>query len=572
MLLCLRVGNFAIIDELEVEFLSGLNVVTGETGAGKSILVSALQLVSGARGRPEVVRTGADFAEVEALFDIGDDAAVRARAEAAGVATGDELVIRRVVQRDGRTRAYANGRLASAAQLSELAEGLVSISSQHEHHGLVDRATQLQFLDAFGGLLPLAEDMAAAHRQLLSSAAEWHEAKAEIAHRAEREDLLKYQLREIDALEPRPGEREELFRECESRRHAERLLSLTGGAEDALYAREGALCEELARLAEQLRQAATLDARVAPLADQITEAQVQLEDAARELGRYARAVSIDPDRLAQLEERLNTMDRLQRKYGGSVESMLEHRERARHELAQLGRSDERIQELQAQLDRAQGLAWKTARELSSQRQRAAEELGRAIGKELASLGMGQARVIVEVEPAADRGAGGDPGAEFSVDGARLSQTGMDRVEFLIATNKGEAPRPLRKIASGGELSRAMLAIKRVLTGLGPAGLFVFDEVDAGIGGAIAEVVGRKLHEVARHHQVICITHLPQIAVFAEAHFQVHKKVVKGRTRSQIVRLSSEQRREEIARMLGGVNITAKTRAAAAEMLRSVFSR
>jgi DNA repair protein RecN (Recombination protein N) len=467
-----------------------------------------------------------------------------------------------VIDKGGRTRAYANGRLASAAQLADLAEGLVNISSQHEHHTLVDSSSHIFFLDAFGGLEQQRKQVADAHDHLQRLSAEHRQAVAKARNRSEREDLLRYQLREIGEIDPRPGEVESLIEERDRQRHAEKLVSAAGRAEEVLYSGDGAVCEKLARVVAEVREAAALDPGLAPLVDHLAGAEVQLEEAARELGSYARRIVADPDRLTEIEERLSAIERLRRKYGGSVESVLAHRQRADQELQELSAGEERIEAIQAEREKVAITAEKLALELSIGRRKAAEGLGRAITAELESLGMGDAKVIVDVqscEPSGD---------DLSVGGAHLSVTGIDRVEFLIATNRGEEPRSLGKIASGGELSRAMLAVKRVLAGLGPAGLYVFDEVDAGIGGAIAEVIGRKLQQISRHHQVICITHLPQIAVFADGHFFVSKSISKGRTRSQIKRLSAAQQRDEIARMLGGIQITDKTRAAAAEMLRS----
>jgi DNA repair protein RecN (Recombination protein N) len=569
MLTCLRVRSFAIIDELEVELESGLNVVTGETGAGKSILVDALELVLGARARPEVVRTGAEHAEVEALIDVSGNPELRARVDAAGITSDDgagELCIRRVVKPTGRGRAYVNGRLATAGQLAELAAGLVDISSQHEHHTLADPSRHLDYLDAFGRLEPLRAEVAKAWAALREAADAVGALDRRVRDRGEREDLLRFQIGEIDALGPSPGEDAELAAERERLRHAERLATAAGGAEEAISAQDGAICEHLARLAAELADAARVDAALEPLVAQVDGARAQLEDAARELGAYARAVTLDPDRLADVDERLDAMKKLVRKYGGSVAAVLEHRERAAAELEELDRHEERAEELRRVHAAALGRARDAARELSDRRRDAAKKLGKAISAELASLGMGDAKVHVEVESIEGRE------GELVVDGARLSATGIDRVEFLIAPNRGEEARPLRKIASGGELSRSMLAIKRVLAGLRPSGLYVFDEVDAGVGGAVAEVIGRKLRDVSRHHQVLCITHLPQIAVFADAHFQVVKEVASGRTKSAVRRLVDADRLEEVARMLGGLKITPKTRAAAAEMLHQAQGR
>jgi DNA repair protein RecN (Recombination protein N) len=292
VLTCLRVRNFAIIDELEVELEPGMNVVTGETGAGKSILIDALSLVLGARARPEVVRTGAEQAEIEALFDVTDDPEVRRRLEAAELSVEDELVLRRVVQRSGRSRAFINGRLASAGQLAEIAQGLADISSQHEHHTLVDPRSHLIFLDAFAELEPLRAEVRAAYEALQQAKAALDAQAQAGAQRVEREDLLRFQLQEIDALALSPGEEAELTLDRDRQRHAERLAQASGGAEDELYASDDAICARLARIGHELEAAAAIDPQLGPFADQIAAARAQLEDAARELGSYARAAAI----------------------------------------------------------------------------------------------------------------------------------------------------------------------------------------------------------------------------------------------------------------------------------------
>ena len=562
MLACLRVRDLAIIDALEVELGPGLNVVTGETGAGKSILVSALQLVLGARGRPELVRTGAKSAEIEALFEVGDDPSLRARLEASGIEPEEngELVVRRVVLASGRSRAYVNGRLTTATQLQEIAAGLADISSQHEHHTLTDPQTHLDYLDAFAGLSGERQSVAEAHGRLAEAARTLDDLRTRVRDRADREDLLRFQVGEIDELDPQPGEVEDLETERERLRHAEKLVSAAGGAERTLYADDGSLTERLGRVAARVREAAEVDRALAGPASQLEEALTLLEDAAVELGSYARDVDMNPQRLAEIEARLDRLRRLSRKYGPRVEDILAHRDAAAEELDSLDQQEERIAAAEKTRDAALEDARKRARALSTKRKKKSQSLGEAISRELGDLGMGGARVHVDL--ARLEGARG----ELEVDGARLSELGIDRCEFLIAPNTGEQARPLRKVASGGELSRALLAIKRVLTGLGPAGLYVFDEVDTGVGGAVAEVIGLKLGQVAQHHQVLCITHLAQIAVHGDAHFQVRKVVDDGRTKSTIDRLGEGERLEEIARMVGGVKITKRTRDAAAEML------
>ncbi len=560
MLTCLRVRNFAIIEELEVDLGGGLNIVTGETGAGKSILVDALQLVLGARGRLEVVRTDADAAEVEALFDLTDDIDALNTLREQGLETDGELVVRRVVTAAGRTRAYINGRLTTLGQLREVTKGLADISSQHEFHSLADARHHLAYLDAFADHESLVEGVGEAHAALIEAAGRLEEVISEERGRADREDLLRFQVAEIDALADVLGNEEVLFMERERLRHAENLGSTAGEAEAQLYAADDALCGSLSRIATSVEQASQFDPGLGPVADQIKEALVQLEDAASELGRYARDLPFDPRRLAQLEEQIDQLQRVKRKHGGSAAEVLAHGEQAKKELDSLERHEERVDHCQREYDEALKRAATVALSLRKKRQTAAKRLSKAISEELSSLGMGEAKVTVELAALE-----GGP-RELQVDGARLSPTGIDHAELLIAPNRGEEAKPLRKIASGGELSRSMLAIKRVLAGLGPASLYVFDEVDAGIGGAVAEVIGRKIHEVAQYSQVLCITHLPQISAYADAHYRVHKEVVGERTKSDIRLLSDTERLEEIARMLGGVQVTEQARAAAQQLI------
>ncbi len=562
MLTCLRVRSFAVIEALEVELDSGLNIVTGETGAGKSILVDALQLVLGARGRPEVVRTDAPAAEVEALFDLGEQPDLLQSLRDQGIDTEGELLIRRVVSANGRTRAYVNGRLATLAQLREATKGLADISSQHEYHSLADARQHLRYLDAFAKHGDLLVEAERAHAALVEAAARLEAVVTEERGRSDREDLLRFQLAEIDGLRTALVEEEELSLERERLRHAEKLGTVSAEAEARLYSDDESLCGALSRVAGSIEDASTVDPKLEPISAQLQEALVQLEDAAAELGRYSRDLTFEPDRLASLEEQLDGVARLKRKYGRDAVEILAHRDQAAAELESLERYEERVDRCQREFDEALEEASRVALVLRERRKKAAAKLSKAISTELSSLGMGEAKVLVELAALE-----GGP-RELQVRGARLSPTGIDRAELLIAPNRGEDAKPLRKIASGGELSRAMLAIKRVLAGLGPASLYVFDEVDAGVGGAVAEVIGRKIHEVARHSQVLCITHLPQISVYADAHYRVEKEVVGDRTKSDIRLLSEPERLEEIARMLGGVQVTDQARAAAQALLQS----
>jgi DNA repair protein RecN (Recombination protein N) len=556
----LTVRNIVLIERLVLDLAPGFNVVTGETGAGKSMVVDALSLVLGGRARPDLVRGGAAEAEVEALFDLSPGSRAAAKLEAAGIPSERELVVRRVVQAEGRSRAYVNGRLCTAAQLAEIAADLCDIASQHESVSLTDPATHVEYLDAFGRLegdrVRVAEQVDA----LAEVLRELEAASAQERGRAERDDFLRWQMREIDELEPRDGEETELEHERGRLRHAEKLQVATRHAAERLYEGEGAICDELGRLAAELDQAAGIDGSLAPLARTVESARGELSDAARALARYAESVEASPERLAEVEERAFRLQKLLRKHGPATADLLAYRAGLARELASLASASERVAELEGEKTRRAAEAGAAARALSRKRRDAAEKLADAIGRELSQLGMGRARVVVDVQPTAGAG------EALLVDGARLTRAGIDRVEFLIAPNRGEEPRPLRRIASGGELSRALLALKRVLADQGPAGTYVFDEVDAGVGGAVAEVIGRSIADIARHRQVVCITHLPQIAALADAHFVVDKTESRGRTHTSVKRLEPSERVEEIARMIGGIKVGDATRRAAAELL------
>ncbi len=547
MISALRIENLAIVESLEVELGPGLTVITGETGAGKSILVHALELVLGARARPDLIRTGAERAVVEGLFHVGDQPALLARLEALDLPADEELVVRRTVL-PGRSRGTVNGRLTTATQLRELAKGLVDISSQHEHHSLADPSTHLATLDAWAqepGLLgAVAETWAAAE----AAARELAELRERAAARHERLDVLRFQLAELDRVDPRPGELEELQAELGRAQPAERLRARAEEAEQVLYARERALCAELARLEGPLAEAAQADPALTPVVEQVASARTELEDVAEQLGRYARGIDTDPQTVLRLEDRLHELKPLVRRFGGDLAAAAEHRAALQQEITELEQVDEVLERLEQASAEALAAATRAAERLSTARKQAAGRLGTAISAELADLGMGGALIEVQVSP------------------KELGPRGMDRAEFLIAPNPGEAPRPMGRIASGGELSRALLATKRVLAGLGPVGTYVFDEVDTGVGGAVAEAIGRKLREVAAHHQVICITHAPQIAALGGAHLRVHKQVEGGRTFSGLHAISAQARVEELARMLGGSQVTDAARAAARELL------
>ncbi len=562
MLHTLTIDNIVLIEHQVLELGPGFNVLTGETGAGKSMVVDALALVLGGRARPEVVRTGEREAEVAALFEVEAGSRVAAKLEAAGVPCDGELVVRRVVQAEGRSRAFLNGKPSTAAQLADLAPDLCDIASQHESVSLTDPATHLEYLDAFGKLDALRDALGEKVAELGTVVREIGKVREAERDRAEREDFLAFQLKEIEELDPSPGEETELESERARLRHAEKLSVATQGAADRLYEGDDTVCDQLARVSSDLDAAAAIDQTLAPLARTVDAARSELADAARALSRYAGGIESNAGRLVEVDDRWFRLQKLLRKHGPTTHELLAHRDDLKKQLDQLAGAGALLDELEKKRERCLHVVAAEARTLSRKRRDAASHLADAIGRELSGLGMGRARVVVDVSPVPGTSAADLP----PVDGARLTSSGIDRVEFLIAPNKGEDPRPLRKIASGGELSRALLALKRVLAEKGPAGLYVFDEVDAGVSGAIAEVIGRAIADVARHRQVLCITHLAQIAALCDHHFVVDKVEAKGRTTSSVRRLTDQERIEEIARMIGGVKIGEAARRAALELL------
>ena len=554
MLVHLSIRDLAIIDHLEVSFGPGLNILSGETGAGKSIILGAVHLLMGVRAPSDLIREGASEAVVSGLFDLSDQSEKSGPWAEYGIDPGQDLLLRRVVSATGRSRAYINDRLVNLGLLAEVGSRLLSISGQHEAQRLLREEEQLLLLDRFGGLDGLRDEVG-------QTQARWAELEAELdrlrrlAGDREREvELLAFQLEEIAKAAPKPGEEEEL--EAERRRlgHAERLERGLREVHEALYGAEGSVVEVLGRSQAELSRLADLDQSLSPLTARLEESAYALEDAARELEAYARQVVFDPQRQAEVEERLDLLKRLIRKHaqGKGVEGVLARAEAMAGELESLNNLDlesSRLEEeacgLGRELDRL-------AEELSQGRKEAGGKLAEAVAGELESLGMEGAsfQVSIEVQP------------------GPVGPWGRDRVVFLLTTNPGESLKPLSRVASGGELSRVTLALKSILAGRGAVETVVFDEVDAGIGGRIAEVVGRKLGEAGGRHQVLCITHLPQIAAFGRAHLKVVKVCSGQRTVSRIEPLGVEERVRELARMLAGETLTEKALAHAREMLAS----
>ncbi len=550
MLAHLRIRNLVLIDELDIELSPGFNVLSGETGAGKSLVATAVDLLLGRRGRGELVRRAKKEAEIEGLFDISDEPDVKARLEEAGLPTDDELLVRRVIPTKGRHRCYVNGRVASLGLLAEMADGLARLMSQHEQHSLLDAAKQLEMLDGFGGLRKEAVKMASLHASSRAAKEELEELNKREHDRSQRLDYLSFQLAEIDRLDPHEDELDQLEQEIERLRHSEKLIATTSRSAEILYESDGSVFDRLGSSTRDIEEVARFDASLDTSARQLAEAAALIEDAARSLADYGRAIETDPDRLSEIEDRYEELRKLVRKHGTDLKGVLTLRARLAEEIETLNQYEEAVDNAETVLAERRDEATKQAAKLTKARIRVSKKLARTVTAELKDLKFGNASFEISIEPLA-----AEPGP-----------TGSDRVEFLVALNPGEGAHPLRKAASGGELSRLMLAVKRALAGVGPVGTYVFDEVDAGIGGAVAAAVGSKLKEVASHHQVICITHLPQISALADAHFLVSKSASGGRTETRISVLDKKGRVEEIARMLGGQRVTKKTRDAARELM------
>ncbi|MHB8846077.1 MAG: DNA repair protein RecN [Nitrospirota bacterium] len=561
MLKELNIKNFAIIDQLRVEFGPGLNVFTGETGAGKSIVVDALNLALGERASTDLVRTGSSEAVVEAAFELNGAGSREIRSildeQGIGAEAGEDLIVRRVISTAGKSKVYINGSLASLTTLSELGSRLADIHGQHEHQSLLAADQQMDMLDSFGGLLPAREAFAASYKQLHALRHQLSELEDGEREKAQREDLLRYQSTEIEAARLTVGEDEALANEQRKLANAEKLAGLAASADGLLYTSEGAALADLKRAITNVREIAAIDGTLAPVLELLESGRAQIEEAAREVSSYAERVEIDPNRLEEIGDRLDLIQKLKKKYGGTIAEIIAFGAEAAAELEKIEKSGEEMERLRREIAGLKAELTTKARDLTKKRTAAAKELDRKVEAELSHLGMKNTTFIAKITQ--------EPGDD-TTDGHRAGSRGADRVEFLISPNPGEEPRALAKIASGGELSRIMLALKTILVEGDPIPTLVFDEVDAGIGGAVAEEVGKKLRKIASRRQVFCITHLAQIASMATSHYGVAKSVKKDRTSTEVRLLEERERIDEVARMLGGKTITDATLKHAEEMI------
>ena len=554
MLTELRVANFALIDRLSLRLRAGLTVLTGETGAGKSLLVDAIALLIGERPSAELIRTDAEEAVAEGAFALPSDSPVLARLREAGVVAADEaeVLVRRVLSRTGRHRAYVNGNLAPVQLLQSLAGTLVDIHGQHDQQSLLAASSQLDAVDAFGHLTDLRRDYAHRFRDWKEIQQAFDVAVREAEERRRREDLLRFELQEITQASLMPNEEAELSAERQRLSHARRLSETGLGVHEQLYGGDDAVVNRLGVVRLRLKEMADLDPGAADWETECHQMIVQMKDLAGRVQEYAEGLEPNADRLGAIEDRMDLIHRLTRKYGGSVDAVIRRGAELAGDVARLEADDSRIASLRKDVEEARARVVESAQRLSKDRTRAAAKLETRVRDELAALRMGQTRFQIAVRPESGDGIPGP--------------TGSDRIEFQFSANPGEPMRPLAAVASGGELSRVMLAMKTVLADTDRVPVLIFDEVDAGVGGAVAATMGKRLQALAEFHQVFCITHLPQIASQAGTHLVVEKRVAKGRTVTQVRTLDSRGQAEEVARMLAGREITKAVRETASEMI------
>ncbi|GAA0321558.1 DNA repair protein RecN [Streptomyces polychromogenes] len=565
----MRIRSLGVIDDAVVELSPGFTAVTGETGAGKTMVVTSLGLLLGGRADPALVRIGAKAAVVEGRVVLRPDAAAAVRAEEAGAELDEgALLISRTVSAEGRSRAHVGGRSVPVGLLSELADDLVAVHGQTDQQGLLRPARQRQALDRYAGdavAVPL-EKYAGAYRRLRAASAELETITTRARERAQEADLLRFGLDEVAAVEPLPGEDAELAAEAERLGHAESLASaaqaahaaLAGDVEDPEGVDANTLVAGAHRALESVR---SHDPVLGALADRIGELGILLGDVAGELAGYADDLDADPLRLAAVEERRAALTQLTRKYGDSIDSVLDWARKGSARLLELDGDDERIEELTAERDALRAELSQLAQALTDARTEAAERFAAAVTAELASLAMPHARVTIDIRQTED-----PEGVEVGGRPVAYGPTGADEVELLLAPHPGAQPRPIAKGASGGELSRVMLAVEVVFAGTTPVPTYLFDEVDAGVGGKAAVEIGRRLAKLAKTAQVVVVTHLPQVAAFADRQLLVEKTVDGSVTRSGVTVLEGEERIRELSRMLAGQEDSQTARAHAEELL------
>lgn len=561
MLVQLTISNFAIIGHLEIHFRPGLNILSGETGAGKSIIINAVNLILGGRASAELIRSGAEEARVEALFHVPLPSPVSALLEEMDIPFQGEMLIKRHLSREGRNRIVINGSMATLQMLSRLGQMMISISGQHEHQLLLKPDNHLALLDDFAGLGDEREGFRNAFDEHQALKEKRDALEKEIREKEERQDLAKFQREEIEKATLQPGEDAALEVEKKRLLYAEKLMEEVREAYGTLYERDNSVLSSLSQSVRRLERGADLEERLKAIVNALASAKAEIEESAMELREFQKGIVMDPRRLEEVDERLQLIHKLKRKYGASIEEIVQLKDRLAEMMDNLGQKKEELGRMESRIEEAEKGLVSKATLLSRKRRQAAGRFEDSVKEELALLSLGGVRFQVQFQ---DHTESLKAGREELM--RKLKAEGLDKVEFMLSPNVGEDLKALSKIASGGELSRIMLAMKTILARSSSVETIVFDEVDSGIGGATAEVVGDKLRSLAEYHQILCITHLPQIASKGMTHFMVEKQVLDGRTRTVISELNHEERVKEIARLLGGKKVSQKAVAHARELL------
>lgn len=555
MLTRLIISNLATIESLAIDFDGGFTVLTGETGAGKSILIDAIQLVLGTKGGVHQVRTGAEQTVIEAEFAIEGMKEVIELLAASEIPSENTLVLRSILSANGRNRAVANDCTISQARLAELGALLVNVHGQHDNQQLLKTEKHIDYLDAFGGLVQLRAEVTACHREYTQVLRERRELREQAEQRQQRREQLTNEVEELRLAGLKPGEEAELRREHNVLAHAEQLALLTGAVCEGLYEGEDAVLSRLSAFVPTLKEASAIDETLKPLFDQVDPIRFQLEDLYRNLNSYTSGLEADPARLEEVNTRLAQLERIKRLYGGSVDAAIERLAASEAELENFDRNRHTEEELNQKISQLARRLHDQAGRLSGSRSEAAAKFDRLIEEQLKALGMEKAAFQTQIEPL--KGADGN---------TLYSGTGMDKVEFRLSTNPGQKLRPFARIASGGELSRTMLALKSILAKTDTTPTLIFDEVDAGISGATAEMVGVKLRTLGGTHQVFCVTHLPQIAALGGNHVLVTKEMQQQQTFTRITPLDQKEKVAEVARLLSGIDVSDHSMASAEEMV------
>jgi DNA repair protein RecN (Recombination protein N) len=555
----LHISNLAVIADVRIELHSGLNCFTGATGAGKSLVIGAVEVLLGLRSPAEMLRPAVDEGRVSGVFDIRNDELLRKVEQITDIPVtkdGGELLLTRRLYASGRSSVTLNGNPITLGMLKQIGESLVDVHGQHDHQYLLKPSNQLDVLDQFGDLWPLRKRYHDVYEKVTDTRRRIEELSANRTLRLQQLELYRFQANEIDDAELNAGEYQELQARGSVLENLEKLKKDTGSTYAALYEADGSVLERLKMMAAVLAELSELDVNLKSVAGALKDSTIQMEEVAFDLSRYLDKLDLDPGELVEVNDRLNTINRLLNKYGDPLETTLAYRQEIGEKLRELEKSTDDFASLQTQLKPLLADLKRLGDELTAKRLAVAKKLGPLVERQLAELGMEKAKFNIVV--------GRTAGA--SADEASATPSGFDQVEFIAQTNPGQLPQPLRKIASGGELSRIMLALKGILAQSDRISVLVFDEIDANVGGRLGSTIGSKLRQLAVHHQVLCITHLSQIASYADRHLTVRKEVVADETATTVRVMSGTERLQELAEMIGGKHITDTTRAQAQELL------